>query len=188
MKFKSLRFLTAVTLSRLAFGRLATAQGTAFSYQGRLNANGAPATGNYDLRFGQYASSSGGANVGPLITSNAVAVSGGLFMTTLDFGSVFNGTNYFLEISVRASGSTGAFTTLSPRQQITPEPYALFAPIAGTVTGVLSTNNLPTNVVLGNNPNFSGTINGTGLNLGSSNLIAPLTVVPKMPIAAIGSV
>ena len=29
-------------------------QGTAFSYQGRLNDGGAPAAGNYDLRFTIY--------------------------------------------------------------------------------------------------------------------------------------
>ena len=41
--------------------RLSTwAQGTAFTYQGRLNDGGIPATGNYDLAFTLYSAISGG--------------------------------------------------------------------------------------------------------------------------------
>ena len=32
----------------------------------------------------------------------------------------------WLEISVRVRGSTGAFTALSPRSELGPEPYALY--------------------------------------------------------------
>ncbi len=188
MKFYSLRLLIAVILSVLAFSLPVFAQSTAFTYQGRLDANGAPATGSYDLRFGLFAASSDGAAVATLVTNGSVAVSSGMFSTTLDFGNVFSGTNYFLEIGVRAGGTSGAFTTLTPRQTITPTPYALYAPTAGGITGVLSANNLPPNVALLNNANFTGTITGTGLNLGSNALIAPLTVTPRVPGAAVGSV
>ncbi len=188
MKFKLLRLLTTVVLSLAAFCHFAAAQGTAFTYQGRLNAGGAPATGNYDLRFGLYTGSSGGAPVATLVTNGSVAVSGGLFSATLDFGNVFSGASYFLEIGVRTAGSNGAFTTLTPRQSITPTPYALYAPTAGGINGVLSTNNLPPTVALLNSPNFTGTISGAALNLGSNNLIAPLTVTARVPAAAIGSV
>ena len=45
----------------------------------------------------------------------------------LDFGpTVFNGTTYWLEIGVRTNGG-GGFITLSPRQQLTPAPNAIFA-------------------------------------------------------------
>ena len=67
---------------------------------------------------------------------SAITVSNGLFLVMLDFGSVFTGTNYWLEIGVRTNGN-GVFTTLAPRQPITPTPYAIFAEGASNVVGVL---------------------------------------------------
>jgi len=64
----------------------------------------------------------------------------GLFTVKLDFGSnIFTGETIFLEIGVRSAGS-GSFTTLTPRQELTASPYALYAPNAGSVawTNVLS--------------------------------------------------
>ena len=44
----------------------------------------------------------------------------GLFMVTLDFGAgIFNGSNYWLEVSVRTNGA-GGYTTLAPLQSLTP--------------------------------------------------------------------
>ncbi|HEX7570666.1 MAG TPA: hypothetical protein VF492_09190, partial [Verrucomicrobiae bacterium] len=56
----------------------AHAQGTAFTYQGRLNNGGSPASGIYDLRFAIYDStnSRGTLIAGPL-TNSATAVSNG---------------------------------------------------------------------------------------------------------------
>jgi hypothetical protein len=65
------------------------AQGTAFTYQGRLNVAGAPANGSYDLTFALFNSLSGGTQQGTTITSTATAVSNGLFTITLDFGNQF---------------------------------------------------------------------------------------------------
>ena len=46
----------------------------------------------------------------------------------LDFGSnAFGGDARWLQIAVQCSGDTG-FTTLSPRQPLTPAPYALYSP------------------------------------------------------------
>ena len=100
------------------------AQVTAFTYQGRLNDGGNPANGSYDLQFTLYDAGTNG-NVFGSLTNTATAVSNGLFLVTLDFGSVFNGSNYWLEIAARTNGS-GAFSTLSPRQPITPTPYAIY--------------------------------------------------------------
>ncbi|HTY87270.1 MAG TPA: hypothetical protein VMB80_07380, partial [Candidatus Acidoferrum sp.] len=48
----------------------ARAQGTAFTYQGRLNDGASPASGIYDLRFAIYDSAGAGALVaGPLTNS-----------------------------------------------------------------------------------------------------------------------
>jgi len=113
------------------------AQGTAFNYQGRLDADGAPANGSFDLRFAIYdaanAASGGNLLAGPP-TNPAVGVSNGLFTVTLDFGAgVFTGPARWLEIGVRTNGG-GAFTALSPRQELRPTLYALYSPTAGGVT------------------------------------------------------
>jgi len=56
-----------------------------------------------------------------------VGVTNGLFTVLVDFGSnVFTGTNYWLEIGVETN-SASPFTTLAPRQQLTPAPYAIYA-------------------------------------------------------------
>lgn len=111
----------------------ATPLSNAFTYQGKLTENGAPANGSYDLQFILYDSASGGAQVGTVTeTEENVQVTQGLFAVTLDFGAgAFNGDARWLEIAVRAGTSTGGFTVLSPRQPVTGTPYALYAKTAG---------------------------------------------------------
>jgi len=53
-----------------AFGRPAFAQGTAFTYQGRLNDSGIPANGSYDLTFSVWNAASGPAPVGGTLTGS----------------------------------------------------------------------------------------------------------------------
>ena len=111
------------------------AQGTAFTYQGRLNDGSSAANGNYDMRFYLRNAASGGSPVGNTNTLAPVQASNGLFIATLDFGpGIFTGSSLWLEIGVRTNGSVAAYTTLSPRQPLTPSPYALFSPQAGSVT------------------------------------------------------
>jgi hypothetical protein len=162
------------------------AQGTAFSYQGRLNAGGAPATGAYDLRFAVFNAVTNGTQSSYYLTNAAVVVSNGLFGVTLDFGAgVFTGTNYWMDIGVRTNGGA-SFTALFPRQPILPVPYAIFANTAsnllGTLTAAQFTGNLPASQVSGGTTNvvnftnlnnaFSGTFTGNGSTL--SNLNASL--------------
>src|SRR5947208_5806873 len=114
----------------------AHAQGTAFTYQGRLTDAGSNANGIYDLRLAIYDSPNNPGTViaGPL-TNAATAVNNGLFTLTLDFGAgIFSGPDRWLEIGVRTNGSAGAFATLAPRQPLTPTPYALFTPSAATAS------------------------------------------------------
>jgi hypothetical protein len=100
--------------------------GSAFTYQGNLSEDGSPANGNYDFQFKLYNASTGGDQIGTTIVKNNLALSDGIFATELDFGSeVFAGSARWLEVSIRQSGSTGAYTLLSPRQPLTPVPYAL---------------------------------------------------------------
>ncbi|MGH9838921.1 MAG: hypothetical protein ACREEM_09065 [Blastocatellia bacterium] len=115
----------------------ALAQTTAFSYQGRLTDAGAPANGNYDLQFKLFDSLSGGAQQGATITRNPVAVSAGVFSVMLDFGAnVFAGADRYLEIGVRPTGSGAPHTLLTPRQPITPTPYAIHTLNATQLGGV----------------------------------------------------
>ena len=124
---KNIRRLIAIlALLILADINYAAAQGTtAFTYQGHLNAGGNAANGFYDLSFAVYDANAGDNLIAGPITNAAVAVSNGLFTVTLDFGpGVFTGTNYWVEMAVSPIG-TGTFSTLVPRQQLTPAPYAM---------------------------------------------------------------
>lgn len=102
--------------------------GTAISYQGQLNDNGVPANGSYEFRFILHDSPAAGVPIGIPRTNAPVAVVGGGFTTSIDFGpGAFNGDARFLEIAVRPAGSAAAFTPLTPRQGFSPMPYALRA-------------------------------------------------------------
>lgn len=99
---------------------------TALTYQGELNDGANPANGSYDLTFALYDAAANGTRMA-VRTNAAVAVSNGRFTTTLDFGaSVFDGNARWLELGVRTNGNAN-FTTLVPRQAVTPTPYALMA-------------------------------------------------------------
>src|SRR5262245_11158873 len=116
-----------VSLSLVA----AQAQPNSFTYQGKLNDNGSPANGNYDLKFALFDSGAGVIEVRPTQTLTNVSVAGGLFTVTLDFGpTAFVGPARFLEISARPNGG-GAFTLLTPRQQVTSAPYAVRSSASG---------------------------------------------------------
>jgi hypothetical protein len=112
----------------------ALAQGTAFTYQGRLQGNGSPASGNYDFTFALFnTNNTNSGQVGGTLTNLNVGVSNGLFIVTLDFGPVFTGNATWLAIGVRSSGA-GSFTPLLPLQPLTPAPYSLYAENSGGVT------------------------------------------------------
>lgn len=101
---------------------------TAFSYQGRLSDAGIPAAGDYDFRFLLYTADVGGSQVGPILYGDDTQVIDGFFTIYLDFGAgVFDGTDLWLEVSVRNGGSTGSYTPLAPRQSILPSPYSLYS-------------------------------------------------------------
>ena len=132
----------------------AYAQGTAFSYQGRLNDGGSPASGLYDVRFSIWdAPANGNLIAGPL-TNSATGVTNGLFTVTLDFGAgVFTGPARWLELDVQTNGGR-SFTTLLPFQPIMPGPYALMANTASNLLGSLPLAQLPS-VVLTNGAAFA---------------------------------
>ena len=140
-QFPALSLAVAAMLALLnAQPTTAFAQGTAFTYQGRLNAGGSPASGNYDFRFKLYTDPYGNNQVGNTQLTNALPVSAGLFITTIDFGpGLLTGTSYWLEVDVRTNGA-GAYTVLSPLQALTPTPYAVFANTAGNAATATTVN------------------------------------------------
>src|SRR3954469_4018428 len=111
--------------------------GTAFTYQGRLTDNNAAANGLYSLRF-RLIQVNNGAPQGPVLTNNAIAVSNGLFTTTLDFGSYFGTREFGLEIGVRTNGSSVPVIVPSPNNPTRPTPMAMVASHALLSDSVLS--------------------------------------------------
>jgi hypothetical protein len=134
---RGLGFALAAVLAPALAG--AQPVGTAFTYQGRLADGTGPANGGYDLQFVVYDAATGGSPVGPVVTRDDILVAGGLFAVSLDFGAVFGTDKRWLEIGVRPGSSTGTYTLLTPRQEITPTPGALSAASARSApwTGLL---------------------------------------------------
>lgn len=100
---------------------------TAFMYQGQLKESGMPANGAYDVQFTLYTSQTGGNELGSVVHED-VAVINGQFTVKLDFGrGALDSKESWLEVAVRYGYSTEAYTALSPRQRLTPTPYAILA-------------------------------------------------------------
>jgi hypothetical protein len=111
----------------LAAAASAAPLGTAFTYQGRLTDNGASATGAYDLQFLLFDALAAGNQQGLTLQRSGVGVANGLFTVTLDFGqNIFTGSAAWLEVRV-SPANLGNYTALTPRQAVTPAPYALWA-------------------------------------------------------------
>jgi hypothetical protein len=168
MKSKIQAVFVALVLMQVAHFQCSTAQaqGTTFTYQGRLNANGAPANGVYDFNFGLFSTNSGGSLIGSADSVPGVSVTNGLFTVPLDFAANFPGASRWLEIAVRTNGGA-VFTTVVPRQQLTATPYAITA--GSVVSGGLPA--VYTNVVTFNNAanSFTGSFAGNGSGLTNVN-------------------
>ena len=135
-----MKVVKKLTILFLVFGLIcglvqtceASSMGTAFTYQGRLIDANDPADGLYDFRFKLYddANTITGNQVGGDVNKPDVDVIDGYFTIGLDFGSdpnMFNGDARWLEIDVRIGDSNdpNVYSTLMPRQELTPTPYAL---------------------------------------------------------------
>src|SRR5205814_7244622 len=141
--------LILIVFTNLALGPAHAAPlSNAFSYQGRLTDNGQLANGTYDFQFRLFDAPTNGGQVQIVLAYPTVAISNGLFTTGLDFGSnVFNGTTWWLEISLRRAGTFGEFVFLSPRQPLTPTPNALFSVNAAQAATAATANGVAPSVV-----------------------------------------
>ncbi len=97
---------------------------TNFTYQGYLEQSGSPVTGTCNFQFSLFNDPGAGSQIGTTQTATAVSVNNGVFSAALDFGEVaFNGIDHWLAISADCDGM--GYVPLTPRQAITPAPYAL---------------------------------------------------------------
>lgn len=151
-----MRIVVAVMLAS-AVTSTAFSQTTAITYQGRLNDGGILANGSFDFTFSLFNSVSGGVQQGVTLTNIAAPVSNGLFTARLDFGNQFPGADRWLAIGVRTNGF-GVFTSLSPRQALTPTPYAVYASsasVASVANSVSASNITGTVALVGNGSGIS---------------------------------
>jgi len=152
--------LAAASLTLSAYAQ----SSTAFTYQGFLRDNGQPANGVYDLRFALYDSPSGGNQIGSIVFVEDVTVADGLFTVEVDFGAApFNtGARLWIEIGVRPGNSTGGHSLLTPRIELTPVPYAIYA------------QNIADNAVsadqLANDPNALSKVSGGALSIENGHI------------------
>lgn len=118
----------ALAVSFIAAGP-SLAVGTSLSFQGTLEDAGQPANGLYDLQF--QVKTTGGTNVGPLLTLEDQQVTNGVFTVQLDFGAgVFTGSDRRIALFVRAGSSAGGYTQLLPDLPVSVAPYAQVAATA----------------------------------------------------------
>jgi hypothetical protein len=112
---------------------VADSVGTGFTYQGYLEDSNGAVNGDYGFKFKLCSTSDCTTQVGSTQEMTRT-VSDGVFTAELDFGSgAFDGEARWLEISVRESGQ--AYTTITPRTELTPAPYALHAMDAWSING-----------------------------------------------------
>ena len=124
-----MRYATFVLAASLLLVGIASADpvGSGISYQGQLTDAGLPADGTYDFQFALFTSADGGSAVDTIAVDD-LAVSAGLVNAALDFTDApYNGQALWVEVHVRAGDSSGAYTTLAPRQPLHAAPYALYA-------------------------------------------------------------
>lgn len=120
---------TATIAALISFGvpaHVTQAQSSAaFTYQGRLTDNGTPASGIYEIQARLLNDQS--QQIGTVNTVTAECVDGN-FVAEFDFGPApFDGTDRFLELSIRPQGSTDPFVLLTPDTKLTAAPVAAFA-------------------------------------------------------------
>ena len=104
----------------------------AITFQGRLSHAGAPAQGLYDFVFKLYEHPEGASQIGGDINIDDHQVDDGFFTVQLDVDSdIFTGHARWVEIGVRDGALSGPYTTLTPRQELLPVPYAMYAQASG---------------------------------------------------------
>lgn len=127
--------------------------GTAFTYQGQVKKNSALVNGICNFNFGLWDASTLGNQVGVTQTVSSLSVANGLFATPINFGAdAITGDARWLQIQIQCVGD-GNYTTLNPREALTPAPIALSLP------GLYTQQN-------GTSPNLIGGYSGNTISAG----------------------
>ena len=127
MRGKIIFTVLGIVVSLAVVGKAAP-MGTAWTYQGRLMDANVPADGIHEFQFELYDLPEDGNQIDGTVALRSVDVIDGYFTVELDFGgSAFDGDARWLQIAVRPTNTADPFTILTPRQEITPAPYALYA-------------------------------------------------------------
>lgn len=115
---------------------VASSVGNAFTYQGQLKDASGLVANICDFQFGLWDALTSGTQIGSTLTQTGVSVNQGLFTVQLDFGAnAFSGSARWLETSVRCPAGSGSYSTLTPRQPLTPAPYAQYSADADRLDG-----------------------------------------------------
>jgi len=155
---------TLLAAASLTLSAYAQQSSTALTYQGFLRDNGRPANGVYDLRFALFDSEVGGNQIGSVVFVEDVTVADGLFTVEVDFGAApFNtGARLWIEIGVRPGNSQGGHSLLTPRIELTPVPYAIYA--QNVADNAVSANQLA------NDPDSLSKVSGGALSIENGHL------------------
>ena len=153
--------------------------GTVFTYQGQLQEDdGSPVSDpTCDFTFELWADEVS-ADPGDLMGTEsklAVGMTDGLFTVTLDFGvDAFAGDARWLEIEARCPAGGGVYEPLSPRQELTPAPYAINADqVDGADAGDFVSQAEPDSVTTGMIvPQVVSSIDGVSNDGGNVDLVA----------------
>jgi len=98
---------------------------SSFTYQGQLKNSGAPVNNYCDFIWNIFADLEGGTSLATDTDTN-VLLTNGLFTAVINVpASVVDGSKRYVEIQVRCPTGLGAYTLLSPRQELQAVPYAL---------------------------------------------------------------
>ncbi|MCB1583601.1 MAG: hypothetical protein KDI92_11095 [Xanthomonadales bacterium] len=152
----------------------------AVSYQGELSQSGNLYTGQADFQFRLFDSLTAGSQQGLTDNKNNVEVLNGRFVVELDqWNGEFDGSDFWLEITAAVPAGSGNFITLTPRQKISPVPYAEYAydlDISGLQLRVTGT--CPSNSAIQVVDVNGGVTCGTFAEEGHSHEFAEITNVP----------
>ena len=143
--------------------------GTGFTYQGELKNGGSPVNGTCDFQFSLFDAAVSGTQLGSTQTVTGVTVADGRFTVTINSGNqfnvlAFNGSARYLALAVRCPAGSGGYTSLTPRQPLTPAPLALALPGLRTEQNATSPNVIGGHV----NNTVSGGIYGATIGGGGS--------------------
>src|SRR5262245_12527531 len=175
MIYRFRRMLAAAAVAVLGWNAASFA-GTAITYQGQLKYQGGPADGSFSMTFALFDAATLGGQVGTTLVFDGlggnpppVSVADGLFTVELDFGAAaYNGQPRWLQITVDG-------TPLSPRQELTPAPHALWAQASESAATANSAATVPWSGITDVPANVSGAFspwttvaNGTAVGWGAN--------------------